>query len=80
MNEIVDSNLDKEMKTYEENRKKFGDKIFELDPNQIKNDEISNSRKNYYPYEYFDSCFGNSEKEYLKNSFMTYSSDDVIIL
>jgi len=77
MNEIVDSNLEKELKIYEENRKKLGDKIFELDSDQIKNDEHSNTKKSYLTFDYFDSCFSNTEKEYLKNSFLTYSSDEV---
>ena len=80
MNEIVDSNLEKEKKIYEENRKRLGDKIFEIDSSIARNDEYSNSRKSYVTFDYFERSFSNIEKEYLKNAFLTYSSDEVILM
>ncbi len=77
MNEIIDSNLEKEKKIYEENRRKLNDKIFEIDSSVAKNYENSNSRKSYITFDYFERTFTNSEKEYLKNAFLTYSSDEV---
>lgn len=77
MNEIVDSNLEKEKKIYEENRKRLGDKIFEIDSSIAKIDEYSNTKKSYITYDYFERSFSNEEKEYLKNAFLTYSSDEV---
>jgi hypothetical protein len=79
MSEIIDSNLEKEKKIYEENRQKFGNKIFEIDSSTAKN-ENSNSKKSYITFDYFERSFSNSEKEYLKNAFLTYSSDEVIRL
>jgi len=79
MSEIIDSNLEKEKKIYEENRQKFGNKIFEIDSSTAKN-ENSNSKKSYITFDYFERSFSNAEKEYLKNAFLTYSSDDVIRL
>lgn len=77
MNDIVDSNLEKEKIIYEENRKKLGDRIFEIDSATAKNDENLNSRKNYIEHEIFENSFKEVEKEYLKNAFLTYSSDEV---
>jgi len=77
MNDIADSNLEKEMKIYEENRKKLGDKIFEIDSSTVKNDESLNTKKNFITFDYIERSFTNSEKEYLKTAFLTYSSDEV---
>jgi len=77
MNDIVDSNLEKEKKIYEENRKRLGDKIFEIDSSITRYDENSNSKKSYITFDYFERSFSNAEKEYLKNAFLTYSSDEV---
>ena len=77
MNDIVDSNLEKEKKIYAENRKRLGDEIFVMESSKTKNEEILNLKKNYISYELIESCFSNYEKEYLKNAFLTYSSDEV---
>ncbi len=77
MDEIVYSNLEKEKKIYEENRNRLGDKIFEINSSILQNDENSNTKKTYITFDFFERSFSIAEKEYLKNAFLTYSSDEV---
>jgi hypothetical protein len=56
---------------------KLGDKIFEIENSNLKNYEFSCTKNNYIPFNEFEKCLINTEKMYLKNAFLTYSTDDV---
>jgi hypothetical protein len=76
----VNSNLEKEKKLYVENQKKYGDNGINIEPTTSNTGNKTKIKKTFTEYSEFEKLFNTKELEYLKNVFLTYSSDEVFIL